>query len=202
MSDVYTLMDEQTEETAEYSLDSDKTIGKSLPKDKVTNRAVKAAVATGGDVKELEKTFSSPEAEAMFRDNLARQAEIDFRQQKLDMLDALASDGKPVDKVKAQMILALTQDDLKKPLVDDELEKRFSENAYRLLVANTTNDAYVKSMDKDPETTSAYQDAAVSFTTTMEYILKLHEDNNDWDETSIPGFIWNIGEQFIPFKAA
>ena len=189
--------EEEEEDTPEFSLGGPVT-QKLLPDRVIEARATKGSIATGQPVEDVRQKLSTETGESLFREEIQRMSDIEFHKQKLDMLNTVSQDGTPMTKDKADFILALSKEDIATNKIDyNEMEKRYAENAYRLLYANSTNenlDTSAKGQEK--------LDFVQSYTRSMEVFKKIYEDNNDWDETSVLGYAWNLGEQFVPYKSA
>jgi hypothetical protein len=171
-----------------------------LPEKRLRQRAAKGAIALGEDPAKLEIEMSDVQGEGQARQRATYKNAQEFREEKLKYVDELLKTrdpSQPMSLEEANFIAGLTSDEFT-PLNPEAMEKLYAEKITNRLMGNTevANAA-------DQEQYHNIQDAVEQNVIKHEIALKFAEDRRQsYDsETGTIGHIWNITEQFIPFKS-
>lgn len=174
-----------------------------LPPNRLKQRAGKAAIATQEDPVKLETEMADQAGEAEIRQRAILMDQDEFRAAKNQYLDELLKNrdpDQPMTLQEANFITGLSQNDFT-PNDPQAMEKLYARRVTNQLYGSSQ--IAQKAMAKDPSGYNDIQDAVEQWTQKSEGALRFVEDQRrNYDaNTGVVGHIWNIGEQFIPFKS-
>lgn len=171
-----------------------------LPVNRLQQRAAKAGLALGEDPKALTTEMSDPQGEGQVRQRAVYKDQADFAKAKADYLDRLLKTrdpNQPMDISEAMFIQNLSQSQFT-PENPQAIEKLYSQAITDRLMGTTP-----VAESTPPEQYHNIQDPVEQNIQKHEIAQKLYEDTTaDYSaNTGIIGHIWNVGEQWIPFKS-